>query len=186
MARGGHCGGHHSHHHYRGRGGLDLPLPVAILLIVAWIALLAWMAVVRSDIGGKTPLDGSYPTYPNYLLDDSGYLSDHDLIIDGLKYLHEKTNVQVVVMVDGGAWSDRKAVDKYYEMFDDEAHMLIIITSAWYESNDYYAIGDLTYSIIDERAANYLIDDRINGSRDGEKWQRELKEFTQKLLSTSD
>ena len=186
MAHGGHCGGRSFHHHYRGGGGSKIPLPVTILLSVAWIALLVWINITRSNIGGKTPLEGNYPTYPNYLLDDSGYLSDHDLIIDGLKYLHEKTNVQVVVIVESGIWSDRKVVDKYYEMFDDEAHMLIVITSSWYESNDYYAIGDLSYSIIDDQAAKYLIDDRINNSRNGETWQRELKEFAQKILSTPD
>lgn len=186
MAHGGHCGGHHHHHHYRGRGGSDIPLPIAILFIAIWIALLCWMSAVNSDIGGKTPLEGIYQTYPVYLLDESDYLSDHNLIVDGLKYLHEKTNVQVVVMVENGTWSDKKVVDKYYELFDDEAHVLIVITSSWYESHDYYAIGDLANNVIDDRAANYLIDDRINNSRNGEKWQIELKKFAQKLLSTSD
>ncbi len=185
MAHGGHCGGHHYHHHYRSRGEPQIPLPIAILLIVIWIALLVWIDYEQSDIDGKTPLEGSYQTYPNYLLDETGYLSDHWLIIDGLKYLHQKTNVQVVVMVESGTWSDRKVVDKYYELFDDEAHVLIVITSSWYESHDYYAIGDLANNVIDDRAANYLIDTRINNSKNGEKWQKELKDFADELLSTS-
>ena len=185
MAHGGHCGGGHSHYHrhYRGRGA-DIPLPIALLFLVVAFALFFWLYTVQSDIGGKTPLVGNYETYPNYLLDENNYLSDHEQIVNGLKYLHKKTNVQVVVMVSSESWSDSKIVDKYYELFNDEAHMLIVITSAWYQSTDYYAIGDLTDSVIDDRAATYLINTLIDNSRNGEKWEKVLKEFTDKLLST--
>lgn len=91
----------------------------------------------------------------------------------------------MVVLVTSGSWSDQKVVDEYYKMFDDEAHMLIVITTSWYEKYNYYAIGDLTNSVIDDRAADYLIDTKINNSRNGEKWERVLKEFTDKLLSAS-
>ncbi len=185
MAHGGHCGRSHVHHHYRGRSSINIPTPILILIILGVLAISIWEASVKSDIGGKKPLEGTYATYPLYLIDETNYLSDHELIINGLQYLHDKTNVQVVVVVSSGSWSDQKAVDEYYKMFDDEAHMLIIITTSWYEKYDYYAIGDLTNSVIDDRAADYLINTLINNSRNGEKWERVLKEFTDKLLSAS-
>lgn len=183
MAHGGHCGGSHAHYHHHSRGGdSDVPLPILIPLLIIILALAMWMASIKSDIGGKKPLEGTYTTYPVYLIDNNEYLSDHELIINGLKYLHEKTNVQLVVKVASGSWSDKKVVDEYYKLFDDEAHMLIVVTSSWYEDYNYYAIGDLTNSVIDDRAAKYLID-KIANSRDGKKWEKTLDDFADKLLS---
>lgn len=187
MAHGGHSGGSHAHyHHHHSRGGYnsnsDVPLPILIPLIIVILALALWLSSTKSDIGGKEPLEGTYTDYPVYLIDNNEYLSDHELIINGLKYLHEKTNVQLVVVVATGSWSDTKVVDEYYKLFDDEAHMLIIITSSWYEDHDYYAIGDLTNSVIDDRAAKYLIE-KIDNSRDGKKWEEILNDFADRLLS---
>lgn len=180
MAHGGHCGGgHHHHHRYRGGSSSNVQLPILLLLL----AICFGIVILEANIDGKKPLEGTYTTYPNYLVDETNYLSDPTKIISGLQYLHEKTNVQVVVMTASGSWSDRQAVEKYYEMFDDEAHVLIIVTTSWYSSYDYYySIGDLANNVIDDRAVNYLLD-RINNSRNGEKWENKLIEFTDELLS---
>lgn len=113
MAHGGHCGGHFHHHHHRRGRGADIPLPVAIFFLVISLALVFVSSIIESDIDGKRPLEGSYTTYPNYLVDETNYLSDHEKIISGLQYLHEKTNVQAVVITASGSWSDRKVVEKY-------------------------------------------------------------------------
>ena len=119
------------------------------------------------------------------MIDEAGYFQEKRALTAGLKYIHEKTNVQVVVMSSNDSWSDAKAVDKYYELFDDEAHVLIICPTAWYSSTVYYVIGDLADTVIDDYAVEYLIDG-VDKSNKGSKWKTYLISLTDKLLRPKD
>lgn len=183
MAHGGHCGGHSHSHYHGGRSGetsswgeilCELGILAVILIIIA--------AVKTDSLKGRHPLEGTYEKYPSYVIDREEYFSDTRDMIDGLKYWERKTNVQIVVMSSSESWSDAKAVDKYYEMFDDESHVLIICPTAWYTSTKYYAIGDLADDVMDDTAMDYLLDSIDTGIRNGSKWREGLIELADMMI----
>lgn len=181
MAHGGHSGGGHHHHHYRSGGSSTSWGEIFFCLGIALILGIVFTIISNSRLSGKEPLKGEYETYPSYVIDEAEYFSETGELISGLKYIHEKTNVQVVVMSSKESWSDAKAVEKYYELFDDEAHVIIICPTSWYSSTVYYAIGDLADTVIDDYAVDYLIDN-VDKSRDGSKWKKYLISLTDSLL----
>lgn len=184
MAHGGHHS--HSHHHYHHRSyssrssGSEDGIIIAAVIFGVIISIFAMAA--GSSISGKKPLEGHYETYESYLIDREEYFYSSQDLISGLEYLHEKTNVQIVVMTSNESWSDRKAVTQYNNMFNDEGHILIVIPTSWFSSTEYYAIGDLADSVIGDYEIDYLLD-KINHSKDGAKWNTCLKDFADKLLS---
>lgn len=178
MAHGGHCGGsHYSHSRYSGGGG-SIPTPVLVIAILIAIGI---AIISHNSYTGKKPLEGSFSKYPQYLIDKEEYFHNSKDLVEGLTYLHEKTNVQVVVMSSDKSWSDSKAVDEYYKLFDDEAHILIIVPTAWYSNTTYYAIGDLADTVISDSGIKHIID-KIDKSKNGEKWEKELIKFTDLIL----
>lgn len=185
MAHGGHCGGSHAHHHhhhsYSGSGSNSSTLKT-ILLIVVLLSIPVFISkLTESAISGKTPLPGKYSTYQPYLIDENQYFSNHENLIAGLQYLHEHTNVQIVVMSSNDSWSDSKAVERYHKMFNDEAHILIIVPTSWFSSTTYYAIGDLANDVIDDEAIHYLLEN-IDCSSNGKTWEEYLRDFSDTLL----
>lgn len=192
MAHGGHHGGgHHSYHRssyrrsystrsYGGGSGTLIPSIFALFFIILMFALF-FSIISSSSLTGKTPLEGQYEVC-EYLYDDQGYFSDQDQIIEGLEYLREKTNVQVVLMSSDEIWSDSKAVQQYYKMFDDEAHVLIIIPSSWSSSTTYYAIGDLANTVVNDTAVNHLLD-TVSNKHNGGTWKSALTNFADMLIS---
>lgn len=183
MAHGGHHGGGHYHSHYRGSGssGDDMPLSFYLIILGIIVVVLVFAASVKSDIGGKKPIEKNY-NLTQYVYDSEEYFNDVDNMREGLEYLYDKTGVQLVVMSSNEFYSDSKAVDTYYDLFDDECHVLIVIPTSIWTSTEYYAIGDIADTVIDDFAIDYLLD-RVESSKDGEKWERNLKEFTDKLIS---
>lgn len=181
MAHGGHCGGGgHAHSHSRSGGdtpGWVLWLALALVAVFVFIEY----SVDSANLSNKHPLEGKYEIYPSYVIDESEYFSETEELIDGLRYVYEKTNIQVVVMSSSDSWTDDKAVEKYYELFEDEAHILIICPTAWYSSTVYYAIGDLADTVIDDYAIDHLIDN-VDNSRRGSKWKKYLISLTDRLL----
>lgn len=183
MAHGGHHSSSH-HHYYRGyssRGyyndGSNMPLIIAgIALIVLFI-----MTQMTDTIEKKQPIEQSFEVQ-QYVHDEGGYFTDVDKLEEGLKYLYDKTNVQVVVMTTGELYSDSKAVETYNEMFSDEGHVLIIVPTLWLSSTTYYAIGDIADTVIGDKEVNYLLD-QIDSTRSGEKWQTYLVKLADKLIS---
>jgi hypothetical protein len=182
MAHGGHHSHSHSHHHHYHRSGSGSSSGVELAICIIAILVFLFISAISSDISGKKPLEGTYETYSSYVIDKEEYFSNTNELISGLKDLHEKTNVQIVVMSSHDSWSDRKVEEKYYEMFNDEAHILLVIPVGWFSSTEYYAIGDLANTVIGDREIDYLLD-FINGSNDGSKWNKKLTEFTEILLS---
>lgn len=181
MAHGGHHSGGHYHSHYRGGSGNDLPLSFYLIALGIVIVVLVISAYIQSDIGGKTPIEKNYEL-TQYVYDSEEYFNEIDNMREGLEYLYDKTGVQLVVMSSNKFYSDSKAVDTYYELFNDECHVLIIIPTGFWSSTEYYAIGDVANTVIDDRAIDYLLD-RVESSKDGEKWERNLKSFADKLMS---
>lgn len=185
MAHGGHHSSSH-HYHHRTYGSRSSDTGEYIFTLLALLALIICgicMSISKNNnIEGKSPLEGTYETYMPYVVDEQGYFSDYDEMVAGLKYFHEKTNVQIVVMSSKESWSDKKAVEQYYSMFNDEAHVLIVIPTGFFSSSQYYAIGDTADPVVGDYALNYLLD-KTRSSSDGEKWSRNLKDLADKILT---
>lgn len=192
MAHGGHTGGARSHshvHHYGGgygRGGGYDSLGVIMLELIFSIGLciaaafLVFNITGADEIGGKKPLEGKYEIV-QYLHDDSNTFSNQEELVQGLEYLKEKTNIQMIVMTTTEKLSDKKAVEQYYLLVEDEAHVLLIVPPEGSRHPFYYAIGDDADSVINDNAISYLVD-QVENSRDGEYWKQELYSFADKLL----
>lgn len=164
MAHGGHVGRGHSHFYARRMG---------IFWNLVFVILIVGILLISSNKSmGIGPLEGQYKKY-EYLIDDEAYFYNTQDMIEGLKYWHQKTNVQIVVISAKGLWSDAKAEEKYNEMFDDEAHILIICPTAWYTSNTYYAVGDLAKNVADDGTIYRLIR-QIHKIKNGSEWKKEL------------
>ena len=192
MAHGGHTGGARSHshvHHYGGgygRGGGYDSLGVIMLELIFSIGLciaaafLVFNITGADEIGGKKPLEGKYEIV-QYLHDDSNTFSNQEELVQGLEYLKEKTNIQMIVMTTTEKLSDKKAVEQYYLLVEDEAHVLLIVPPEGSRHPFYYAIGDDADSVINDNAISYLVD-QVENSRNGEYWKQELYSFADKLL----
>lgn len=146
------------------------------------IVLLLLAILTTTSIGGKNPLEGSFKNYPSYLVDEEEYFYNTEDLVSGLEYLHENTNVQLVIMTSHCSWSNQRAIYKYRQMFDDEAHILLVIPTGWISSKPYYSIGSLADSVISDNEMKYLLD-RVGNSKDGKDWHIELVSFADDLLS---
>ena len=190
MAHGGHTGGArpHSHvHHYGGgygRGGGYDSLGVIMLELIFSIGLciaaafLVFNITGADEIGGEKPLEGKYEIV-QYLHDDDIFSNQEDLI-QGLEYLREKTNVQLVIMTTDRKLSYGDAVREYHLTFEDEGHILIIVPQEG-SIRFRYAIGADANKVINSEALDYLIKN-VRHSRDGEYWKQQLYDFTDELV----
>ena len=190
MAHGGHTGGARSHshvHHYGGgygRGGGYDSLGVIMLELIFSIGLciaaafLVFNITGADEIGGKKPLEGKYEIV-QYLHDDDIF-SNQEYLIQGLEYLREKTNVQLVIMTTDRKFSYGDAVREYHLTFEDEGHILLIVPQEG-SIRFRYAIGADANKVINSEALDYLIKN-VRHSRDGEYWKQQLYDFTDELV----
>ena len=191
MAHGGHSGGAriHSHAHYHRSSwnrGFDSDNIGAILLMSTFLIVIIVAVIFKflssDNIGDKKPLEGNYKVV-QYLHDDDVF-SNQDELLQGLEYLKERTNVQMIVMTSSEKWSDKKAVEEYYLLVEDEAHVLLIVPPEGSKYPFYYAIGDEADTVIDDKAIKYFIK-QVEDSRDSNEWNKQLCEFADKLMESS-
>lgn len=191
MVHGGHSGGAriHSHTHYHRsswNGGFDSDNIGAILLMSTFLIVIIVAVIFKflssDNIGDKKPLEDNYKVV-QYLHDDNVF-SNQDELLQGLEYLKERTNVQMIVMTSSEKWSDKKAVEEYYLLVEDEAHVLLIVPPEGSKSPFYYAIGDEADTVINDKAIKYFIK-QVEDSRDSNEWNKQLCEFADKLMESS-
>lgn len=188
MAHAGTCGGggFRSGHSNQSRkesfkeSGLEILIILGIYIISSiFESIFSFLFPV--SINGKSPLPYSGNFYETYIVDEKNYFENINNAIEGLEYLYKSTNIQMVVLISKNYLSESNTLDMYYEMFDDECHVLYIYsTSSLYEST--YAIGDLANEVIDDKAINYL-NKKLKGHSDGEYWKENLINFSDELLS---
>ena len=133
-----------------------------VILVICGL-LLAALVYIRMTannskyiIGGKEPLKGEFEVV-QYIHDD-GTFENVENLQEGLEYLKEKTNVQLVIETTSDEWmSNGDAVDEYY------------------------AIGDDADSVIGNKEIDYLIEE-VKNSRNGMYWGEILHDFADELL----
>ena len=189
MAHGGHSGGAriHSHTHYHRsswNGGFDSNNIGAILLMSTFLIVIIVAVIFKflssDNIGDKKPLEGNYKVV-QYLHDDNIF-SNQEELIQGLEYLREKTNIQMIIIASSDKWSDGAAVRKYYLTVEDEGHILLVVPPEGSTNQFRYAIGNKANQVIDSKAMQYLLS-QVRNSRDGKYWKTKICEFADKLIS---
>ena len=163
------------------RYDVDIALFIACCTLVClFIYGIITTVFPNSDIGGKSPLEGEYEVV-QYLHDDNIF-SNQEELIQGLEYLREKTNIQMIIIASSDKWSDGAAVRKYYLTVEDEGHILLVVPPEGSTNQFRYAIGNKANQVIDSKAMQYLLS-KVRNSRDGEYWKTKICEFADKLIS---
>ncbi|MBO6140443.1 MAG: TPM domain-containing protein [Ruminococcus sp.] len=103
----------------------------------------------------------------SYYIDSLGWISDRQELEEGMEYFYEKTGVQPFLIItdeiDGSHSFDEYEVEDYAnevyeELFDDEAHLLVI----FYEYNEVYhsycLTGTEAKTVIDDEAREIVLD----------------------------
>ena len=190
MGRGGHHRSSHHHHHYRHRSGYD-DTPLWVYLVCLGIVLLVtfFMTVATNDdIRSGDRINVQCET-TEYMHDNADYFTTEDeaMILEALKYFYEQTGAQMVIVTQKENINDSGTEKKYYEMFTDEAHVLIVLPmDGLFGDNytQYYYMGDDALNVIDEDGMNRMLDD-IDGSwgSKGSCWSNAIKEITDLIMS---
>ena len=163
------------------RYDVDIALFIACCTLVClFIYGIITTVFPNSDIGGKSPLEGEYEVV-QYLHDDNIF-SNQEELIQGLEYLREKTNIQMIIIASSDKWSDGAAVRKYYLTVEDEGHILLVVPPEGSTNQFRYAIGNKANQVIDSKAMQYLLS-QVRNSRDGEYWKTKICEFADKLIN---
>lgn len=148
-----------------------------IILVIVLIFMLIIGIFVASVFTGSTeitkstvarqPLPVGSVSETEYYTDALGWINNQTKMEEGLKYFYQKTGVQPhVVIIDNVNGShnpteselDSYANALYDELFSDEAHLLFV----FYEYNDFYmdryVAGNQAKTVIDNEAADILLD----------------------------
>ena len=189
MGRGGHhySGGHY--HRYRGGSGGDIPLGVSIGTIIVILVIVFLMNTAQSDkIRNGEKISEDY-ILTEYLYDEADYFEDtqEHLVIEGLQYFYQTTGAQMVIVTQDERITDKLTEEKYYDMFDDEAHVLIVLpmTGLFGTNNvQYYYMGDEALKVIDETGMNRMLENIENSwsSREAT-WKEEIIDIANLIVS---
>lgn len=140
---------------------------VAFICLFFFIFIITIMAnqsspTITKSTYERTPLDYSLAEQTSFYTDDDGtWVYNSSKLEDGLKYFYDKTGVwpYVYIMPNGSSISMSYSDELYDELFNDEAHFLMVFVDDGNGGYDwYYTGGSLTKTIMDEEAANILND----------------------------
>ena len=190
MGRGGHHYSGRHYHRYRGSSsGGDMPLGVSIVMLLVCFGLMFIITTAQSDkIRNGEKISEDY-VLTEYLYDNADYFEDtqEHLIIEGLQYFYQTTGAQMVIVTQDERITDKLTEEKYYDMFDDEAHVLIVLpmTGLFGTNNvQYYYMGDEALKVIDETGMNRMLENIENSwSSREETWKEEIIDIANLIVS---
>ncbi len=102
-----------------------------------------------------------------YYTDELGWIGNQTQLLWGLKHFYQKTGVQphlyITDTVDGTHYPSAEQLDLYArglydELFTDEAHLLLVFFEYQSGYMDRYVCGTQAKAIIDQEAADILLD----------------------------
>lgn len=142
------------------------------LLMLAIIAVIAFGRIGGGNVTKSTiareKLDSGIVREVDYIIDEPGWFTDVNKVKKGLKYFYNKTGVQPTIIVAEEINGTRKPkvndIQAYMEniyssMINDEGHLLYLyLDSGDGVYNQYYLTGTAAKTVIDEEAANILMD----------------------------
>lgn len=180
------------HHYYRyGNRSSDIEANIIagvilllILFVINTVSSYHEDTIKRERISGKEPLRTSYEVTA-FLLDSEEFITEPELLVQGLSYFHEKTGVQLVVKTTNQNFSDEKTLNLYNQLFNDESHVLLVIPTTYKQSVEdpiqFYAIGDDANAVITDDTMDYLLEN-ISDTSSGMSWQYSLEEIANIII----
>lgn len=152
----------------------------AVIVIILIIFLFNWLSSsgnifqdntnteVTQSQTERTAYTGT-KTYPDWYLDELGFIRHDTDLTDGLKYFYSKTGIQPYVMLldydpslwNNGSWNETAAneylAQVYKETFSDNGHMIFAYFACENDSENmdgtfYIYYGSAAYSIMDKEA----------------------------------
>ncbi|RIE05678.1 hypothetical protein [Candidatus Cryosericum terrychapinii] len=156
-------------------------LTLIVVLIVIGIAIAAITAshsgsvsnssggsteIMKSTVARKALPRGSV-NETGYYTDQLGWIDNQTQLLAGLKHFYQKTGVQPYLYITdtiNGSHSptasdlDKAANSLYDKLFTDEAHLLLVFFEYDNSYMDRYVCGTQAKTVIDNEAANILLD----------------------------
>lgn len=162
--------GYYRAHKPGGRESLKILVKVYITILIALviISLLYNMntpSSLRSTVE-REPLPMSMSTETSYYTDTLSWIRQPDRLISGMREFYQKTGVQphlyIVDSIDGDSYPTNEKVEKwanekYDELFEDEAHLLLIILDNGYDYGSWVITGKETKTVIDDEARGIIL-----------------------------
>ena len=189
MGKGGHHFSSGHYHRHGGRSDGEVPIGVSIVILIVCIAIIFLNeTAAKNDIRNGEKISDKY-LLTEYLYDEADYFDDSEeyLVIEGLKYFYQTTGAQMVIVTQDGQTTDKLTELKYYEMFDDEAHVLIVLPIKSRSGGNivqYYYIGDEALKVINETGIYRMLEKIGNNWSSREKsWKEEIIDIANLIVS---
>ena len=156
-----------------GFGGGCLTLPLALLLIVVFIAIASSIftlpndsPITRSTVR-REPLPPGSVVETGYYTDELGWIQNPTRLTAGMSNFYRETGVQpylyITDTINGSHSPTEEEVQEfafglYDELFTDEAHFLLIFFEYQGDYSTWYVSGAQANSVMDTEAADILLD----------------------------
>ncbi len=122
--------------------------------------------ITRSTIVRKPLPDGSVKETA-YFTDELGWITNQNQLLEGMKHFYKKTGVQpylyITDTINGSHFPSEEQLNAfthelYERLFTDEAHLLLVFFEYEERYMDRYVAGVQAKTVIDEEAADILLD----------------------------
>lgn len=142
-------------------------MPLLVFIMILSLVSILFISMSNShaeDFVERIPLESGAVIETAYYTDELNWITDKNELEKGLRDFYKQTGVQPHVYITDniGSGSDDEimafAEQKYGELFEDSAHLLLV----FYEKDDYYrtycVAGSLAESVMDADARGILLD----------------------------
>ena len=142
-------------------------MPLLVFIMILSLVSILFISMSNShaeDFVERIPLESGAVIETAYYTDELNWITDKSELEKGLRDFYNQTGVQPHVYITDniGSGSDEEimafAQQKYGELFEDSAHLLLV----FYEKDDYYrtycVAGSLAESVMDADARGILLD----------------------------
>lgn len=161
-----------------GCGGAGCSIIVgAVVFLIIFIAIISALAGSPSNgnSSGNIPvstiqrekLPASAVNETGYYTDELGWISNQNELTSGMRYFYQETGVQpylyLIDQVDGDNTPTEEmietfALEQYDALFTDEGHLLLVFYEYGTDFYYHYVVGTQAKVVIDNEAANILMD----------------------------
>lgn len=189
MGRGGHHRSYHRSYHRRyGRSSSGTPLWLDLVLLGVVLVISFFMTVSTNDKIRNGDRISVECELVDYMQDNADYFTEEAemQIVESLKYFYEKTGAQMVIVTQKENINDSGTEEMYYNMFNDEAHVLIVLPmDGLFGGNytQYYYMGDEALKVIDENGMNRMLEKTEDGwSSKGTEWSNAIRNIADLIM----
>lgn len=166
--------GHFSYHVHTG-GGAGVSLVNAIFIFIFLAVFLSSIGILPMWNSGsitkstvdREPLPAGSVQETDYYTDTLFWFGNDTALINGMKHFYQETGVQpylyITDTVDGSrnpssSQMEAFAGSLYDELFQDEAHLLLVFQDADGHYTDWVITGSQAKQVVDDEAVNILLD----------------------------